>query len=85
MSLTSYPRHNEILRLFIFFVYLPDRDEDNIITEDEFVALPLGEVDRAGFETDMVWQVERRKEFKEVIDLNKDGKVDEDELKVGCI
>ena len=32
---------------------------------------------------DRAWQDERRKEFKEVIDLNDDGKVDERELKVG--
>lgn len=34
---------------------------------------------------DEVWQNERRKEFRDVIDINHDGKVDVDELKVSRV
>lgn len=59
-----------------------DGDADGILTEEEFVALPRGQVDIGGEEQDRVWQDERRREFTQVIDLNKDGLVDETELKV---
>ena len=51
---------------------------------EEFVALPPGissDVNTA--EEDAKWQNERRKEFNESIDLNKDGIVNLKELKVG--
>jgi len=46
--------------------------------------LPRGEVDdmARGEESNAVWLNERRKEFEEVIDLDKDGKVGLEELKV---
>jgi len=58
-----------------------DRDNDGILTEEEFTALPPGEVDDKWREVDRAWQDERRKEFREVIDLDRDGKVTKDELK----
>ena len=49
------------------------------------MALPRGEVDdmMRGEESDTVWVNERQKEFEEVIDLDHDGKVGIEELKVG--
>lgn len=65
-------------------LWLVDHDEDNIITKEEFVALPRGEVDdmMRGEESDTIWLKERQKEFEEVIDLDHDGKVGIEELKV---
>lgn len=59
-----------------------DQDQDGIIKEAEFVALPPGEVDYSFQESDKVWQAERRKEFRTVIDLDGDGILSKDELKV---
>lgn len=61
-----------------------DHDEDGIITKEEFVALPRGEVDDMmhGEESDTIWLNERKKEFEDVIDLDHDGKVGIEELKV---
>ena len=48
------------------------------------MALPHGEVDdmMRGEDSDTIWLNERRKEFEEVIDLDHDGKVGIEELKV---
>src|ERR1043165_1005251 len=62
--------------------FVSDRNEDNLITEEEFAMLPPGEVDGANMAGDQEWVIERKKEFKDVIDLNNDGFVDEAELKV---
>jgi Ca2+-binding EF-hand superfamily protein len=61
-----------------------DRDEDELITEEEFIALPAGDIDDVMHErsADETWQSERRKEFHNVIDINHDGKVDVEELKI---
>ena len=63
---------------------ISDKDNDNILTEEEFCALPPGEVDEKWREVDRAWQDERRKEYRELIDLDKDGMVNKDELKVSC-
>lgn len=63
-------------------LFSSDKDHDGIVTQEEFAALPPGEVDEQWKESDRLWQEERKKEFKEVIDLNKDGIVTKDELKV---
>lgn len=59
-----------------------DRNEDKLITEEEFAMLPPGEVDGANIAGDQEWLIERKKEFRDVIDLNSDGFIDEAELKV---
>ena len=60
-----------------------DINNDNIITEEEFTALPPGEVEGEEFQAmDKTWQKERAEEFHGSMDLNHDGKVDQDELKV---
>lgn len=60
-----------------------DTNYDNIITEIEFAALPPGEVEGKEFEDmDKKWQEERRIEFREIMDVNRDQKVDLEELKV---
>ena len=62
---------------------ISDKDHNGIVTMEEFAALPPGEVDDQWKDSDKLWQEERRKEFKDVIDLNKDGKVTREELMVG--
>ena len=52
------------------------------MTEKEFIALPPGDVDPAFQESDRMWQEERRKEFRIVIDLDKNGIVTREELQV---
>lgn len=80
-NVTSVPLFNESLRLCWTFV---DHNDDGIITKEEFIALPRGEVDDMmhGEESDAIWTKERRKEFEDVIDLDHDGKVGIEELKV---
>lgn len=59
-----------------------DKNEDGVLTEDEFVTLPLGEVDDIEQEKlDKEWQQERSKEFRTQIDRDGDGKVTKEELK----
>ncbi|KAK6965951.1 45 kDa calcium-binding protein [Biomphalaria glabrata] len=59
-----------------------DANDDKVITEEEFAALPPGEVESKEFEEmDRKWQEERRKEFREIMDTNGDGKVGLTELK----
>ncbi|KAH9495901.1 45 kDa calcium-binding protein [Bulinus truncatus] len=59
-----------------------DVNNDKVITEEEFAALPPGEVEGKEFQDmDRKWQDERRKEFREIMDTNGDGKVDLTELK----
>ncbi|XP_025084383.1 45 kDa calcium-binding protein-like isoform X2 [Pomacea canaliculata] len=59
-----------------------DANGDGVITEDEFTALPPGEVEGEEFQAmDRNWQKERREEFRKSMDLDHDGKVVKDELK----
>ncbi|XP_059146619.1 45 kDa calcium-binding protein-like [Physella acuta] len=59
-----------------------DANKDGVISEEEFAALPPGEVEGKEFEEmDRRWQEERRVEFREIMDKNNDGKVDLLELK----
>lgn len=60
-----------------------DRDRDGIIVEEEFVRLPAGHDDTVVHQADEKWTEERRAEFRKVIDKDRDGKVNRDELKVG--
>lgn len=59
-----------------------DSNGDGIITETEFSALPEGQVDEQWEKADKDWQEERQREFRRVIDLNADGKVSVEELKL---
>lgn len=65
----------------LFFLF-EDQDSNDEISLKEFVALPPGEIEYAAQDSDKMWQNEREKEFKEVVDLNSDGKITKDELKV---
>jgi Ca2+-binding EF-hand superfamily protein len=59
-----------------------DRDGDEILTEDEFSSLQTeGDGEKDG-ETLTQGENERRKEFRDVIDKNHDGKADRKELLV---
>ena len=62
-----------------------DHNNDGFVSEKEFVALPPGEVDAGWRDSDKVWQEERKNEFRNVIDLDRDGKVTRDELKVNFV
>lgn len=66
-------------------VVFPDRDGDSVLTEDEFSRFQTdGDDDKEG-ETLTQGEEERRKEFREAIDLNGDGKADRKELLVRLI
>lgn len=61
-----------------------DQDGDKKLTLSEFISLPMGTVEnQQAQEIDDDWVRERRKEFQEVIDINRDGIVTMDELEVG--
>ena len=73
----------QIWNLEILSSFFTDANRDGIITEEEFVALPPGEVvEEEWKDADKIWVEERRKEFKTSIDLDGDGKCDMEELKV---
>ncbi|XP_060074115.1 45 kDa calcium-binding protein-like [Ylistrum balloti] len=60
-----------------------DVDKDDMLTEEEFCALPPGEVvGEEQKEMDRKWQEERRDEFRNSIDKNGDKKADKEELLV---
>nr|KAG5704737.1 hypothetical protein BaRGS_005193 [Batillaria attramentaria] len=60
-----------------------DTDGDGVISEEEFTALPPGEVEGEEFQAmDKSWQKERQQEFEKIMDLDHNGKVTKDELKV---
>lgn len=63
---------------------IADRDGDDILTEDEFSSLRTeGDGEKEG--EVLTQEDERRKEFRDVIDQNHDGKADRKELLVrGC-
>lgn len=59
-----------------------DTNADKVISEEEFIALPPGEVEGEEFQAmDKSWQKERQTEFQKVIDLDHNGKVTNDELR----
>ena len=61
----------------------PDTNGDGVITEDEFTALPPGEVEGEEFQAmDKTWQKERQEEFHNSMDTDHNGKVTREELKV---
>jgi hypothetical protein len=61
---------------------IADQDGDEILTEDEFSSLQTeGEGEKEG-EVLTQGEAERRKEFRDVIDQNHDGKADRKELLV---
>lgn len=59
-----------------------DTNGDGIITEAEFSALPEGQVDEQWEKADRDWQEERKAEFQRVIDLDGNGRVSMEELKL---
>lgn len=75
-----------ILSRILFYAILLDQDNDNILTEEEFVTLPLGEADdEEQKQADKQWQEERKLEFNNQIDSNHDGKVTLEELYVSVM
>lgn len=65
--------------MIIFLIV--DRDGDEILTEDEFSTL---QTDSDNEKSEIITQgeAERRREFREVIDRNNDGKANRKELLV---
>lgn len=61
---------------------IADRDGDEILTEDEFSSLQTEGDGEKGGETLTQGENERRKEFRDIIDKNHDGKADRKELLV---
>lgn len=55
-----------------------DTDGDEKLTEDEFADMPSDNDDYKD------WTAQRRREFRENIDINHDGKVTREELLVSC-
>lgn len=61
-----------------------DQDGDKKLTLSEFISLPVGTVDnQQGQDIDDDWVRERKKEFQEVIDADRNGIVTMEELEVG--
>lgn len=64
-------------------VSLSDQDGDKKLTLSEFISLPVGTVEnQQAQDVDDDWVRERRKEFEDVIDADKNGIVTMDELEV---
>lgn len=62
-----------------------DQDGDKKLKLSEFISLPVGTVDnQRGQDIDDEWVRERKKEFQEVIDANRDGIVTMEELEVSA-
>lgn len=62
-----------------------DQDGDKKLMLSEFISLPVGTVDNQhGQDIDDDWVRERKKEFQEVIDANRDGIVTMEELEVSA-
>ncbi|TRZ08601.1 hypothetical protein HGM15179_018504, partial [Zosterops borbonicus] len=60
-----------------------DQDGDKKLTVSEFISLPVGTVEnQQGQDIDDDWVRDRRREFQDVIDANRDGIVTMEELEV---
>lgn len=63
---------------------ITDQDGDKKLTLSEFISLPVGTVEnQQAQDIDDDWVKDRKKEFEEVIDANRDGIVTMEELEVG--
>ena len=63
-----------------------DTDGNGVISEDEFTALPPGEVEGEEFQAmDKGWQKERQEEFRTSMDIDHNGTVTREELKVDLL
>ena len=62
---------------------LADQDGDKKLTLSEFISLPVGTVEnQQAQDIDDDWVRERKKEFEDVIDADRDGIVTMEELEV---
>lgn len=62
---------------------IADQDGDKKLTLSEFISLPVGTVEnQQAQDIDDDWVRERKKEFEEVIDSDRDGIVTMEELEV---
>lgn len=64
-------------------LFLVDQDGDKKLTLSEFISLPVGTVEnQQAQDIDDDWVRERKKEFEEVIDADRNGIVTMEELEV---
>ncbi|CAI9741558.1 45 kDa calcium-binding protein-like [Octopus vulgaris] len=78
-----HPEHREdsTLEMAESILNSLDKNRNEKLTVDEFIALPPGIVSETEAKDDRQWQDERKYEFENYIDSNKDGIVDVVELK----
>jgi len=78
-----HPEHSELMlnEMVKDIMRSLDSDNDGRLSEDEFAAVPKGELgDKRWEESEKQYLLERRKEFKELIDLDGDHYVNFKEL-----
>ncbi|XP_069774867.1 45 kDa calcium-binding protein isoform X1 [Narcine bancroftii] len=78
-----HPEHSRGMLTFMVKEIIRDLDQngDKKLTVSEFISLPVGTVEnQEAQDIDDDWVKERRKEFEEVIDADRDGIVTMDEL-----
>ncbi|GAB1602143.1 45 kDa calcium-binding protein-like [Argonauta hians] len=78
-----HPEHrdNSMQELAESIIENLDKNRDEKLTVDEFIALPPGIVSEKEARDDQNWQADRKTEFENYIDSNKDGFVNVVELK----
>ncbi|XP_064642938.1 45 kDa calcium-binding protein-like [Lineus longissimus] len=62
---------------------LDQEERDGILTESEFVVVPIGDVEVVQsdwLQQEQQWKDERQKEFREIIDTDRNGRVTSEEL-----
>lgn len=74
-----HPEHSHVslLNMVNDIINNLDSDGDEMLTEEEFMSMPMEETSKI---SEKEWKEQRRKEFREVIDMNRDGKVNRQEL-----
>lgn len=80
-----FPAESRIIceQLLLCVDIFVDQDGDKKLTLSEFISLPVGTVDnQQGQDVDDSWVRERKKEFQEVIDSDRNGIVTMEELEV---
>ncbi|XP_023210940.1 45 kDa calcium-binding protein-like [Centruroides sculpturatus] len=74
-----HPEHSHVslLNMVNDIINNLDSDGDELLTEEEFMSMPMEETSKM---SEKEWKRQRLKEFREVIDINHDGKVNRQEL-----
>lgn len=74
-----HPEHSHVslINMVNDIINSLDNDGDEILTEDEFADMPSDNEENQSLAE---WKMQRRKEFRDNIDMNRDGKVTREEL-----